>query len=500
MPDPAQPDEVGPVEAVEAAVEGLPGAVSLAPSTTMPALGGELVVAGEAGAEVSPDGVRAGLLQAGPLAVAGLVANGANLIVTVALARLLTSRGYGELNQLTGLFLIVSMPGSAVVVAVVRRVTAWHGQGVAHLVRRWAGRVHAQGTVAVAVFALAVLVAGPSLAHLIGQRDAIGAEAVLVGGAVWILLSLDRGLLQAHRNYRALAGNLLVEGGVRTVAMLTLVGLGFGVAGAAAGILVAEVATCIHARLRADRVWSAEAQAESGPGVEPRWSPRMLLEAFRPAPDLAAPRAERRVLVIDLFTAFVALGMVALLQNIDVIVVGRENPGVSGSYAAVSVACKALVFGAVVLGAYLLPEAAIRWREGGHALRQLAVTLVVLAVPAVILLTAALAFPGFLLTTVFGRKYLGAEAAFLPLVLAMLCLSVTVLLTMYLLAVGRRWITAVLVAGAVAATLAVVHANGAPLPTARADLLVQAVLMVVTAAGFATVHQRRRGVGNPAGR
>ena len=43
---------------------------------------------------------------------------------------------------------------------------------------------------------------------------------------------------------------------------------------------------------------------------------------------------------------------------------------------------------------YLLPEAAIRWRQGGHALRQLAVVLVLLAVPSVLLLGVALAAPG----------------------------------------------------------------------------------------------------------
>ena len=46
-----------------------------------------------------------------------------------------------------------------------------------------------------------------------------------------------------------------------------------------------------------------------------------------------------------------------------------------------SVTSKAIVFGAVVLGGYLLPEAAIRWRQGGHALRQLAVVLVLLGDP-----------------------------------------------------------------------------------------------------------------------
>ena len=52
----------------------------------------------------------------------------------------------------------------------------------------------------------------------------------------------------------------------------------------------------------------------------------------------------------------------------------------------------------------------------------------------------------------------------------MILLSVSVVLTMYLLAVGRRWVAVVLVGGAVALTLAVLAVHGAPRATAWVDL------------------------------
>ncbi len=499
------PGLVGAGEAAEAAFEGVPAAISLAPSTVMPSLGGELLIpTGDDHGDVGTGSVRAGIMQAGPLALAGVVANGANVIVTVILARLLTTEGYGSLNQLIGLFLVVSMPGSAVVVAVVRRVTSWDGTGSAHLVRRWAERLHRQGTTAVVIFALAVLAGRNWVAHTLGQHDGTGAAAILIAGAVWILLSLDRGLIQAHRSYRVLAVNLLVEGGMRTVALLTLVGLGFGAAGAAVGILITEVVTAIHARVMGDRIWAAESvkeeeagtrQPEIHPGASHQSGLRRWLAsweaAYRRDPALAGPLEERRLIFTDLITALIALAMVALLQNVDVIVLGRENSSQSGSYAAVSVSSKALVFGAVVLGYYLLPEAAIRWRQGSHALRQLAVVLLLLAIPAVFLLAVAFVAPDVLLSVVFSHRYLGAEDAFGYLVLAMTCLSITVVLTMYLLAVGRRWIAPLLVVGAVALTLAVTAAHGAPVATARNDLVVQAILVVITTIGFIWIHHRR---------
>jgi O-antigen/teichoic acid export membrane protein len=469
--------------AAEVLVEGVPAAMSLAPNAVGPNLGAELLVDPDTRSGVQS--MRAGLLQAGPLAVAGVVANGVSVVLTVALARLLSPHSYGVLNQLTGLYLILSMPGSAVVVAVVRRVTIWHEDGTGHLVRRWAGRVHRQGTMLVVAWAAIVFFSRHGVAVLLNQQSGIGIAAILAAAAFFVLLSLDRGLLQAHRSYTPLAANLIVEVGVRVGAVLVLVAAGFGPSGAAVGVLLGEMAAAAHARWAAVRAWSG--------GTERHVRPTGWLAAVRPDPVLGGATSARRQVALDLAVASVSLSMVAVLQNVDVLVVGRDNPAHSGAYAAVSVTSKAIVFGAIVLGGYLLPEAAIRWREGGHALRQLAVVLVFLAIPSVLLLGVALLAPEALLEVVFHHAYTAASDALAPLVLAMILLSVSVVLTMYLLAVGRRWVVAVLVAGAGALTGAVAAVHGAPRATALVDLAVQAVVLAVIVVGFALVHRFRVG-------
>jgi O-antigen/teichoic acid export membrane protein len=477
------PDDETP--AAEIVVEAVPTAMAFAPTAAGANLGAELLVDAETG---SGDSVRAGLLQVGPLAAAGMLANGAAVVLTVALARLLTPHGYGVLNQLTGLYLILSMPGSAVVVAVVRRVTVWHEDGSGHLVRRWAGRVHRRGTLLVLVWAAVVFASRHALAVLLNQQSGLGIAAILTAAGFFVLLSLDRGLLQAHRSYRPLAANLLVEVAVRVVAVVVLVAAGFGPSGAAFGILVAEAAAAAHARAASVRAWAG------GTAV------RMfaLLDAgswvavIRRDPRFADQSAARRTVVVDLVAASICLSMVAVLQNIDVLVVARDNGSHSGAYAAVSVTSKAIVFGAVVLGGYLLPEAAIRWRQGGHALRQLALVLAILAIPSALLLSVAVLAPQQFLQIFYHRAYTSAADALAPLVFAMIMLSVTVVLTMYLLAVGRRWVTVVLVGGATALTLAVLRVHGAPLATAWVDVVVQAVLLLVIVCGFVKVHRVRR--------
>ena len=76
--------------------------------------------------------------------------------------------------------------------------------------------------------------------------------------------------------------------------------------------------------------------------------------------------------------------LIAALQNIDIVYVKREIGGdAAGSYAAASVAAKAVIWIAIGLGLYLLPEAVKRTRTGGDARPVLAKTLGLIAVVAV---------------------------------------------------------------------------------------------------------------------
>jgi O-antigen/teichoic acid export membrane protein len=491
------------LEAFEAAAEGVAGIVALTPGGPMPSLGGEMLLpdGGGDGVEVGADTVRSGIMQAGPLAIAGVAVNAVNVLVTILVARLLTTRDYGLLNQLTGIFLIISMPGSAVIVGIVRRVTMWLTDGEGHRIRDWARRVHTQGTLIAVAFFITMVVTGEWVASLLNQPNAVGVVAIVGAGAVWILLSLDRGLLQAHRDYRTLAINLIVEGAARTAGIVVFVVIGAGASGIAVGIMLAEIVTAVHARISADRAWDHEARIDRPEGLvrhvlkligHPVSTVRSWLRHLESDPAMVAPRELKITLVSDLVVALAALAMLAILQNIDVIILGRDNPKMSGSYAAVSVASKAIVYGAVVLGSYLLPEAAIRWREGGHALRQTAVAVLLLSIPASALLVLSQFFPRLLLELVFGPRYLGAQAAFAPLVGAMICLSLSVILTMYLLAVGWRWVSGILVIGAGAIVGAVIAAHGDPVSTARNDFIVQGILLAALTIAFVAIHQMRK--------
>ena len=471
---------------IDLAVEPLSESVALAPSVGIAVGGGSIISlpheAPGAGGGPSAESFRTGIAQASPVAIAGLVVNAASAVVVVLVAHLVTARSYGAIAQLLGLFFILSMPGSAVLVGVVRRVTALQRIGQADRVHRWVASVHRIVLAVLIVEVVVVWLLQGWIANQLSLPNDQGVLPILAAAGIWILLSVDRGLLQAHRDYRALAVNLLMEGAVKAICVIGFVAIGMGVSGYALGILASEVAATVHARWLASRAWPA-----TGPAARPG----------QPATVEGSPASRevvRRVLIADVTAAFIGLALLGLLQNVDVILLGRLDHRNAGAYAAISVASKALVFGALALGAYLLPEATIRWNEGGHAVRQLVVTLTFLAVPALVLLGIALFVPTRFLSLIFTAKLSSAAPAFAYLVVAMIFLCISVLLTNYLFGVGRRWIVLLLLAGSIAGIAAVAGAHGQPLATARADLVVQAALAAAMVGAFVIIHHREHGL------
>jgi hypothetical protein len=412
---------------------------------------------------------KASLSHALAVAVAGLIANGLNLIVTVVLARILPSHNhnaaYGAFAQMVGLYVVVSLPGSAIAIAVVRRSSWWlDRRGNAEL-ESWRRAASVRTVKALAIFALVALGASPLIGSALGGRSWIAVFVTMLAAGTWIAIAVERAFLQSCRRYRPLAANFLLEGGARTAAVLAGAAL-WGVTGAVVGILAAELATWANA-------WRAAARAVPATSMSAPGTP--------PSGEIGG----------DLVASIIAFGMLALLQYVDVFLVGRLNSSESGRYAAIAVVAKTLVYVAIVLSYYLLPEASIGHREGSHARRQLGVVLAIYVVPCALLLGVASLAPRSLLGIVYRSGLLGASGSLVTLIGAMALLGVSFLLATYLLARGVRIVAAWLVLGAVGAVIAVASAHGTWQGTAMRDLQAQAVIAAGLVFGTALVLASR---------
>src|SRR5262249_28646834 len=152
--------------------------------------------------------------------------------------------------------------------------------------------------------------------------------------------------------------SVVAEAAGRVVFGLVLVAVGLGVTGAYLGTLLSMLAAALGLRwVTAQKLGFAHG---AGAG-------RRLSE-----------------LVARAWPAVLALFLLAVLQNVDVIMVKRQIGGdAAGAYAAAAVAAKAVVWVAIGIGLYLLPEAARASRSGGDPRRVLVRALAVVGVVAV---------------------------------------------------------------------------------------------------------------------
>ena len=352
--------------------------------------------------------------KAGMLAAATLVANAIQLVVVIVFTRLLGAEDYGSLAALVSAFTVLLVGGQAIQVAAARE-TALHRLGdggrLAATIDAWTLRL-VVGTVAVAA---AGWILREPMAELIGVPEhPAAAAAIIPTGALWLMLSLQRGVLQGIHAYRPVAVSLVLEAFGRLLCGATLVLVGAGVTGAFLGnalgsaLTIAAIFVVLRRRIG------------------------------RPDAGGAAIRTLRS-LMHGAWTPIGALALLALLQNIDVIVVKREVGGdEAGSYAAAAVAAKAVVWVAIGIALNLLPEATRRAAAGLDplpVLRRALAVLAVVATPALLIFAVA---PELLLRLAFGEKFTSAADALFVLGLAMTLLACAYLSVQYMLALGRR--------------------------------------------------------------
>ena len=429
----------------------------------------------------SSSSIRTALAGAGAIGLAGLIANVANILTTFALSHLLVSRQYGSFNVLVYIFLILTMPGYAVIVAVVRQLTIWKSnsefENSKAIVARW--RLLAI-IITAGVFILS-LIFGRHLSQELAVRDWSDLPPILVAGTGWLLLSIDRGIIQAELAYRNMARNLLVEGLVRTAVTLILVIAGLGVEGAMLGILASAVLADLDARLSI-----ASFIGQNRPNDREHLADvEIAISGESPMPHFESSRY-----VVDFFVGLCGLAMLAALAGVDVVIIGHQDPGGSGSYAAIAVISKVLFFAALILSGYLLPEATSRWHKGQSALNPLVITLCILTSCWAALEVFSMFFARYFMKLVFPHRLM-ADVGHLPvLVAAMGLLGLSVIIVYYFMGIGRGEVLAILLLALVSLLVVVGNSKGRPGFVVRGDLIVQLGLFACLLAYLVFVSSR----------
>jgi O-antigen/teichoic acid export membrane protein len=233
-------------------------------------------------------------------------------------------------------------------------------------------------------------------------------------GTLWLLLCIQRGVLQGIGRYGLVGGSLIGEASGRLVFALALTHAGLDATGALLGQGVSVAFVCVvlapvlHRRL---------AEVGAGEGGSDRSISRLVRRA-------AVPLA--------------ALALFALLQNLDVIVVGHlVGEAAASDYAAVSVAAKAILWVAIGLGLFLLPEASRRVSRGEDGRPVLVRTLALVSLVGVPITLVYAVAGKLVLEMAFGPDLADASGALPWLAFAMVLLATVYLGVQFLLALDR---------------------------------------------------------------
>jgi O-antigen/teichoic acid export membrane protein len=397
--------------------------------------------------------------RAAGMGAAVITVNVIALAFTVVFARLLGASGYGSLAALVSAFIILMVAGSSLQIATARDVSHAVADADPHAgagVRRWLRHL----AVASAVVAVAAIPFRDLLGAAINVDESWAAAGVPFTAMLWVIVCVERGALQGFQNYRLIAFSMVGEALARLGFSLVLYAAGLGVTGAFLGQAAALMTVAIV----------------------------LFIPLGRRLPHESAPGKRLRDLMAGSWMPVAGLTVLFVLQEIHVIVVKHEaSDDAAGSYAVAAVAAKAIIWVAIGLGLYLLPEAARRAKLGEDARPILVRTLALIGAASVpmVLIYAAAAEP--LLSAVFGDDLTEASGALPWLGLAMALLACSYLSVQYMLAIGRAAFLWVLVPAALA-EVAVLVAVGANLTSVAIALF---VLQLVCAVLMLTLSLRR---------
>jgi len=420
---------------------------------------------------VLPAALRgSGTAKAAGLAGAALAANVLALVFTVVFARILGAADYGSLAALVSSFLILSVPGAALQVSVARE-TALGRLGrdgaLTATVGHWVTRL---SVASVAVLAASLLLRA-QLASVVGVGEEWAAAGTVPAGCCWLLLCVMRGVLQGLHAYRAVGLSIVGEAIGRLGFGLALVGAGAGVTGAYLGTPLSMLA--------AAAVLVGVLRTMTGPS------------------DHGPERRRLRTLAAETWGPVAGLTLIAVLQNVDVIVVKHQLGGeAAGSYAAAAVAAKAIVWVAIGVGFYLVPEVARRTRESEDARPVLWRSLAIVAGLAVPALAIFALVPHLLLEVAFGSDLTEADSALPVLGVAMSLLACSYLVVQHLLALGRRHFLAPLAVLALLEPILLLAAGVTELVAFAAIVL---CVQTATAAGMLAFGARSEAAGERLG-
>ena len=340
-------------------------------------------------ARAAPSGARSGAL----LAAASLAATALNYVFLVAAGRLLGTSDYGDLAALTGLLTVILLPTGALQLAVSREVArelALDNRQGADAFGRAAVRLGLFVTVPLVALGLALAAPLRNLLHIRSTGVVVLAMLGLLAALVFPIAS---GILQGYQRFNDIAALYVTPFLLRLVLLALLAAAGYRLGGA---------------------MFAASLGGLGGAALALALASDSLKRGARVA------RPSLRPFLRYLWPVLVGLIGIAVLTNLDLLVVKARFPGdTGGHYAVASAFARVAFFLPATILAVLFPRTVARQARGEDSADILGRSLLVTAgFGGALTLLYAMAGRGLVVAS-FGRDFAPAGGLIAPLAIAM---------------------------------------------------------------------------------
>ncbi|OGE33561.1 hypothetical protein A3J19_02365 [Candidatus Daviesbacteria bacterium RIFCSPLOWO2_02_FULL_41_8] len=375
-----------------------------------------------------------------------------NYLYHLMMGRLLGPANYGELVAIISLIgLLGVIPGSLNLVVIKYISSAKNDMEISSLINWFKNKI----IIASLVFCLILLILSPVISSFLH----LSKSYYLILMALFFFFSiqslLNRSILQGLLKFKEMIASVLVENGIRLLAGILLVYLGFAVGGAIAGFAISVVlgwyitVYCLHYN---ELLRSKLQSIPSGNFFSNHLFPHQWWEVFW---FKNKTKTEIKVDLKDLlrFTIPVMVQSIAItsLYSSDVILVKHFfETKEAGIYAALSNLGKIIFFGAGPISAVMFPLVSQRRAKGERHKRIFIYSFFATITLAIAILLVYWLFPQLAIRLLYGELFLGASYLLVWFGIFISFFTLSTLLVSYSLSVGRTSVVIFPLIGAVA--------------------------------------------------
>jgi len=343
------------------------------------------------------------------LIIGTFIFNILNYIFHFSMARMLGPADYGILASLMSIVYLFSIPTETIQAIIARYTAIFKARKeigkIKSLMNRAIKKGWKFGIIGIILFAAV----SPFIKNFLKFDSIIPLLALAILILPVILLPITRGILQGLKKFKALGFNMSFEGAIKLVLAISLVLIGLNVNGAIAAILISGFLAFSLSKYYVNDINKSK---------EKFFDKKNIYSSFIPV--------------------LIAIICLTMMYSMDVIIVKHFfSDQEAGVYSVASLLGKMIFFALIPAAKAMFPIVAERQeakKEHRHVLSKI---LLGTSLIMVLILAVYYLFPEFLITILFGNRYIEAANILFYLGVAFSLMTITYMISFYYLSLGK---------------------------------------------------------------